>query len=54
MGSFGSAGTFTASHADLTTSNSGQLPVDRFFAAVSVHVRYFGYELALVFIIIAP
>ena len=39
------AGTLTASHAALTVLNSVQLLGNMFFAAVSVQVRYFRYEL---------
>src|SRR3954447_25461542 len=47
------AGTLTASHAALTVSNWVQLPGKRFFAAVSVQVRYFRYDAPEVFISIA-
>ena len=53
VGSPDCAGTLTASHAALTVLNSVQLPGYRFLAAVSVQVRYFRYELLLVFISIA-
>src|SRR6185369_9211466 len=45
VGSADWAGTLIASHAALTVLNSVQLPGNRFFAAVSVQVRYFRYEL---------
>ena len=45
VGSADCAGTLIASHAALTVLNSVQLPGNRFFAAVSVQVRYFRYEL---------
>src|SRR5205823_15024950 len=47
------AGTLTAYQAALTVLNSVQLFGNRFFAAVSVQVRYFRYEALLVFISIA-
>ena len=47
------AGTLTAFHAALTVLNSAQLPGNRFFAAVSVHVRYFRYDELDVFMSIA-
>src|SRR3712207_2839186 len=53
VGSADWAGTLTASQAALTVLNSVQLPGYRFFAAVSVQVRYFRYDELLVFISIA-
>ncbi len=53
VGSADWAGTLTASQAALTLLNSVQLPGKRFFAAVSVQVRYFRYELPEVLISIA-
>src|SRR4051812_23747288 len=44
VGSAACAGTETAFHAALTVLNSVQLPGKRFFAAVSVQVRYFRYD----------
>src|SRR6185369_13232289 len=53
VGSPDCAGTEIASHAALTVLNSVQLPGKRFFAAVSVQVRYFRYEALEVFSSIA-
>src|SRR5262245_43304893 len=48
VGSPAWAGTLTASHAALTVLNWVQLLGKRFFAACSVQVRYFRYELVVV------
>ena len=53
VGSADWAGTLTASHAAFTLLNLVQSPGKRFFAAVSVQVRYFRYDELDVFISIA-
>jgi hypothetical protein len=53
LGSLAWAGTLTASQAALTVLNSAQLPGNKFLAACNVQVRYFKYELPVVFISIA-
>src|SRR4051812_10184162 len=53
VGSADWAGTLTAFHAALTVLNAVQSFGKRFFAAVSVQVRYFRYDELEVFISIA-
>src|SRR4029078_11527023 len=49
VGSPAWAGTLTASQAALTVLNCVQLPGNRLMAAFNVAVRYFGYDMPVVF-----